>query len=80
MKEADYFTYNNKINFLKNEIELVVTKQDEVNTAVKRVLSELQELSKFEPMSTEIQQEQSYYNEPGNPDSQTLLEKVGDGG
>jgi len=31
-------------------------------------------------MSTQPQQEQSYYNEPGNPDSQTLLEKVGDGG
>ena len=80
MNEADYFTYNSKINFLKNEIELVVTKQDEINAAVKRVLKELEELSKFEPMSTQVQQEQSFYNESGNPDSETLLEKVGDGG
>lgn len=80
MNEADYFTYNSKINFLKNEIALVVTKQDEINAAMKRVLKELEELCKFEPMSTQVQQEQSFYNEPGNPDSQTLLEKVGDGG
>jgi hypothetical protein len=80
MKEADYFTYYNKINFLKHEIEIIVTKQDEVNTAVKRVFHELEELSVYKPTSSPAQKEQSFYHEAGNPESQTPLEKVGEEG
>ncbi len=80
MNEADYFSYTNKINFLKNEIELLVTKLDEINVALKRVFRELEELSMFELKPPQTQPEQNYYTEPGNPDSQTLLEKIGDGG
>jgi hypothetical protein len=80
MNEIDYFTYCNKINFLKHEVELIVTKQEEINSAVKRVYGELEELSQFKPDSFSSQENQNIYHEPGNEESQTPLEKIGDGG
>jgi hypothetical protein len=78
-KEIDAFSYHNKINFLKHEVELLVTKSDELATSLKRVHAELDELSQNDPIAA-TQEEQKYYKEKGNPHSETSLEKIGDGG
>jgi hypothetical protein len=38
MKQADYFTYQNKIKALKHEMELIVAQMDGISTSIKNVL------------------------------------------
>ncbi|MEQ1557740.1 MAG: hypothetical protein ABL933_02210 [Methyloglobulus sp.] len=78
--QADYFTYQNKIKALKHEMELVVTQMNTVSASIKNVYMELEELDKCQPLVSPSDNSQKPYEEHANPDSQTPLEKIGDGG
>jgi hypothetical protein len=78
--QIDNFTYQNKVKSLKHELELIVTKMDDVCSSIKNVYAQLEELDKYQPLLSPSDNSQKPYEEPGNPHSQTILEKVGDGG
>jgi hypothetical protein len=78
--QADSFTYQNKIKSLKHEMELIVIKMDDVCASIKTVYAQLEELDNRHPLLSPCDNSQKPYEEAGNPDSQTSLEKIGDGG
>ena len=78
--QADSFTYQNKIKSLKHEMELIVIKMDDVCASIKTVYAQLEELENCQPLLSPWDNSQKPYEELGNPDSQTTLEKIGDGG
>lgn len=83
MNELDNFSLYNIINALKYELEITLTKQDEVGASLKKIYDELVELSKkgfLAQTPGAAGGDTKVYREPGNPDSQTSLEKIGDGG
>jgi hypothetical protein len=78
--QADSFTYQNEIKSLKHEMELIVSKMDDVCASIKTVYAQLEELDNRHPLLSPWDNSQNPYEEAGNPDSQTSLEKIGDGG
>ena len=78
--QIDNFTYQNKVKSLKHELELIVTKMDDVCSSIKTVHAQLEELDKCQPLLSPSDNSQKPYEELSNPHSQTILEKVGDGG
>ena len=78
--QADSFTYQNEIKSLKHEMELIVSKMDDVCASIKTVYAHLEELDNRHPLLSPWDNSQKPYEEAGNPDSQTSLEKIGDGG
>lgn len=83
MNALDQFSIYNKINALKHELEINLTKHEEIAASLKRIYGELTELSLQAPLAQTpgaAGGDTKVYQEPGNPDSQTPLEKIGDGG
>jgi hypothetical protein len=78
--QADSFTYQNEIKSLKHEMELIVSKMDDVCASIKTVYAQLEELDNRHPLLSPWDNSRKPYEEAGNPDSQTSLEKIGDGG
>ena len=78
--QADSFTYQNEIKSLKHEMELIVSKMDDVCASIKTVYAQLEELDNRHSLLSPWDNSQKPYEEAGNPDSQTSLEKIGDGG
>ena len=78
--QPDSFAYQNEIKSLKHEMELIVSKMDDVCASIKTVYAQLEELDNRQPLLSPWDNSQKPYEEAGNPDSQTSLEKVGDGG
>ena len=80
VNQPDSFTYQNEIKSLKHGMELIVNKMDDVCASIKTVYAQLEELDNRQPLLSPWDNSQKPYEEAGNPDSQTSLEKVGDGG
>jgi hypothetical protein len=78
--QPDFFTYQNEIKSLKHEMELIVSKMDDVCALIKTLYAQLEELDNRQPLLSPWDNSQKPYEEAGNPDSQTTLEKIGDGG
>jgi hypothetical protein len=78
--QADSFTYQNNIKSLKHEMEMIVAQIDNISSLIKKVYVDLEELDKCQPLIPPSENIQTPYEELGNPDSKTALEKIGDGG
>jgi hypothetical protein len=78
--QPDFFTHQNEIKSLKHEMELIVSKMDDVCALIKTLYAQLEELDNRQPLLSPWDNSQKPYEEAGNPDSQTTLEKIGDGG
>jgi hypothetical protein len=77
--DIDSFTYFNKILAFKHEMKTIITKMDDMSAQIKKIYMEMDEISKSQPLATTMD-EQKPYSEPGNPHTETPLEKIGDGG
>lgn len=83
MSRLDQFDIYNRINALNHELELTTIKYDEIGASLKHILGELAELSQHMPLAQTpgaAGGDTKVYQEPGNPHSETPLEKIGDGG